>query len=498
MRRAAQGTFAISFGCYSMLPELFLHIGTTKTGSTSIQAVLDARRRELPPQGAYWPKTHGGAKRHLLLAAGSATAGKYLQWIPEPVWQGMEPAARMAAYREEFVQEIQALPKKKIDRVIISAEQFSLLLRKRDEIQRLHDYLAPMFSKMTVIIYLRRQDSHYSSMYAQNLRMGNLYTPDIAGVKLGYNQDYDYLDLVTRWAEVFGESAMMPRLFERTSSAAFDVVEDFFALCRIRLDAAEDEDKRERNPSMNLVGQQVLLRAGELLDKISEGKRRDGFMWNRISDAVTRTARGKGWLPTQDEASAFMARFEATNEAVRARYFPERKTLFAMDFSKLPVRHEAPDPGAVADAACAALIEAVNMGAARERAMSQQMAKLAEATGDPKRSIAALMHVLRTDARNIGVRLDLAEQHLKLGDLRAAAAAFKGARRIAPDDPLLTPMAEKLAAQGVSIAPPEEAPEAKLKRRRNQAAVAGAGQQGREGRPIGRGRRTLGARLASE
>jgi hypothetical protein len=455
-----------------MLPELFLHIGTTKTGSTSIQYTLDTRRRELPKQGAYWPVTHGGARRHQLLAACNAAPGKYLQRIGDPIWQGMEPAARMEAYREEFVREIQELPKK-INRVIISAEQFSLVLRTRGEIKQLHEYLAPLFSKMTVIIYLRRQDSHYSSMFAQNLRMGNLYEPDLSTVKVGYNQDYDYLELVMRWARVFGEDNTKPRIFERTATNKFDVLDDFFDLVGIKMEIDPDDEKRTRNPSQNVMGQKVLTRTGIILDRKNEGRPRDGFLWNRISESVTRVLHGQGWLPTQEEAQAFQARFEESNEAVRARWFPEREALFSRDFSKLPVKREPADAAAAFEAACAVLLDAVTAGVAREQSMSVQIAKLAEATGDPKRTIQALMHVLRTDARNIGARLQVVEQHIKLGNLEAAAATYKAAQRMSPDDTLLAPMGEKLAELGVVITPnPERGP--RVKRRKKQGNPIGA------------------------
>ena len=145
-----------------MKPDLILHIGTTKTGSTSIQYVLDSKRRDLPAQGAYWPETHG-AKRHLMLALSHSRAERFHEMLGNPLWQGMEPAARIAAYRSEFAQEMQSLPHS-VNRVIISAEQFSeLSAQHKSEICA---SCTPCWRRtsatITVVIYLRRQDSHYS------------------------------------------------------------------------------------------------------------------------------------------------------------------------------------------------------------------------------------------------------------------------------------------------------------------------------------------------
>ena len=48
----------------------------------------------------------------------------------------------------------------------------------------------------------------------------------------------------------------------------------------------------------------------------------------RLIDYVYRTRQGQGLHPSPEEVHAFMARFAESNEAVRAKYFPERKTLF--------------------------------------------------------------------------------------------------------------------------------------------------------------------------
>ncbi len=436
--------------------ELILHIGTTKTGSTSIQYVLDSKRAEMTAQGAYWPATHG-AKRHLLLALTNSSNQRFHEMLGNPLWQGMEPAARIAAYRIEFVTEMKQLGPE-IDRVIISAEQFSEMLRTSAEIKQLHAMLVPHFSKITVVIYLRRQDSHYSSMYAQMLRMGNLGPPDLAGVKIGFNHDYNYLDLLDRWAEVFGEAALQPRLFERTGSAKFDVVDDFFQVCRLSLNLSESDQKRSRNPSMTELGQTVLLKTGEILRARSGGQPFNGAVWNKIAEAVTVASRGNGWLPTQQEAETFMARFAATNEAVRKRWFPYRDTLFAAGYANLPQQHLAPDPQAGFAAACSALLEAADASLKREIAQLMQIVRLANAAGEHERAKAALVHVLRADSTNIPARIALAEQYIARGDLKAARASCNAARKIAPDDRAVRKLDEKLAELGFSFAGPSAGP----------------------------------------
>ena len=426
--------------------ELILHIGTSKTGSTSIQNVLSSHRAEMAAQGAYWPATPG-AKRHVLLAMSNSSNERFYEKLGNPLWQGMEPTVRIATYRTEFVQEMEQLGDE-IDRVVVSAEQFSEVLQTKAEITRLHAMLAPHFDKMTVVIYLRRQDSHYSSMYAQMLRIGNVGPPNLAGVKICFNHDYDYLDVLNRWAAVFGEAAMQPRLFESSGAARFDVVDDFLAVCRLKLSLSEDDHKRSRNPSMTRLGQLVLNKTGETLRARPEGKAFNGPLWNRVADAVTQALPGEGWLPTRQEAEAFMARFAVTNEAVRKRWFPERDTLFAADFTRLPQQHRPPDPESGFTAACAALLEAAGSSLKREAALLMQIVCMANAAGDHERAKATLLNVLRTDVGNIPARIMLAEHHMARGNYKAARACCNAASKIAPNDRAVRKLDQKLAGLG--------------------------------------------------
>jgi hypothetical protein len=74
----------------------------------------------------------------------------------------------------------------------------------------------------------------------------------------------------------------------------------------------------------------------------------------------------------------------------------------------------------------------------------------------------ALLHVLRTDNRNIPARLQMAEHHLAEGNLTAARASIDAARDVAPRDPAISKLEARLIALEDG-APLPEAPAAKPK-----------------------------------
>ncbi len=346
-------------------PRAIVHIGTMKTGTTSIQQVFDRRRADMLAQGAYYPKSPGTRAHELLTYA--AAGGERGPRPGDPFWKGADQQARLAEFRQEFAAEMQGLPPN-VDRVILSDERFSFYLRTHAHIAALRAILEPHFEGFTVIAYLRSQDSFLASRYAEQLRVGAVGEPDHRREHVERLQDYDYRWLLNGWSAVFGEPAIKPRIYERGTKGGFDSVSDFMAACGVDLAVSPDDRGARSNPSMNLAGQQVLREVGRLIQEKTKARSVGGPLWRQVSDAVTAALPGKGWLPTREEAVEFMARFRDSNEEVRRRFFPERGTLFADETGSFPAA-----PVAISDeerfqAACLALLELATRSLKREGA----------------------------------------------------------------------------------------------------------------------------------
>ena len=345
--------------------QIILHIGTMKTGTTSIQQVFGKHRAEIMAQGAFYPATPGQRAHELLTY--TAAGGTKGPRKGDAFWKGADPVERMALFRQEFDAEIRGLPEE-IDRVIISDERMSFFLRTREHIAALKDVLEPYASSFRVIVYLRSQDSFLASRYSEQLRVGGVGEPDHRRDQPERLQDYNYQWLLDNWASVFGEAAVTPRIYERSAGKSFDSVKDFFVACG--LTPVEEAAQKEvlRNPSMNAEGQLVLREVGRLMQAQLGRQAVGGALWRRISDAVTAALPGKGWLPTKSEATEFMTRFAAINEDVRRRFFPERETLFADETGTNPDEPMLISAEVQFAAACKALLEVATHAQRREQA----------------------------------------------------------------------------------------------------------------------------------
>lgn len=349
--------------------EAIIHIGTPKTGSTSIQNVLNARQAQLMAQGVFFPlsptaKT-GGMHSYLTyaVAGGKLSAG-------DGIWEGMAPADRLAQMRAELDAELIALPPH-VDRVIFSDERLSSVMHSAEQITALRDLLAPYFDRFSVVVYLRRQDLLLASQYSQMLRMGSVRDPErsLTG-KVKYYYNYDrMLDV---WASVFGDAAINLRIYERGPAGNFDSVQDFLSYCRVSLDLSDVGKKTSLNASFDLAGQRIVRTVGRILQQRTGSKIVFGPAWTALASATTKALPGRGWSPTRAEAMEFMRRFEAGNELLRARFCPDRATLFSTDFSGLPEKHEDLSPETYFDSACKVLAEAMLVLAMRDQRAAQR------------------------------------------------------------------------------------------------------------------------------
>jgi hypothetical protein len=209
-----------------------IHIGTKKTGSTSIQGFLARQRRHLAAQGACYPRSPGPivhVKLHGLLARRRSAAKPGLD--AESV-----DSSKLSDFPRAFAREMQNLPPT-VDRVILSEERLSLL-RLEDEIAELKALLQPHFDEFTIVVYLRSQASYMASRYSEQLRLCSFEGPDHIVSTPERLWPYDYRALTDRWAAVFGATAVTPRIYERTGGKNFDSVADFLGVCGLSLNVS--------------------------------------------------------------------------------------------------------------------------------------------------------------------------------------------------------------------------------------------------------------------
>jgi hypothetical protein len=429
------------------LPDLILHIGQSKTGTSSIQRVLGARREALAKVGVCYPLSPGWANHGLLPA--SLVPVEQLGHFHPNVWDGMAPAARLARFRADFARELAAMPAD-TRLLLISAEQMSGLLDSPERVGALRDLLAPFVGSVRVVMYLRRQDSHYASGYTQALRVGHVGPPVLPKAGPAQRRDYDYAAILDLWASVFGEAAVTPRIFEPESLKNRDVVDDFLDLCGIDLDVPKDDPDRQSNLSLTPGGIDLVRAMAEKLGAAPGGLNGSSPLWRRFVQGANDHLPGRGWKPDAAEARDFLARYAEVNEAVRKRWFPTRENLFTPPPEGKPGAAADPaiDRAAALEAGLSLILAETEAAMQREAHLQSQIGRLREEAGDKDGARTAWRAALRADPAHPMAQQRLAEAALAVGDRAGAEAHLAVLKSAHPAHPLTQRVARLLAKAG--------------------------------------------------
>ena len=148
---------------------LILHIGTTKTGSTSIQHSLGKSRVSLLEHDIYYPSIK--PYNHIF------TFPPIFMDDPEKIplfrrnlQQSDDKNAKIQGFRKAWLKEFEACNE---ENFIISAEHLSTPVFVEDSIKHLKRFIEPYFEKVTVIAYVRHHDQWIASQLQQAVKNGS-------------------------------------------------------------------------------------------------------------------------------------------------------------------------------------------------------------------------------------------------------------------------------------------------------------------------------------
>ena len=206
---------------------LYLHIGTPKTATSSIQTFLSQNRKLLQEKNYCFPK-----QQHRFPYVGTGRNAHFMIDIQyhEDGSRNREREAEMLREGMDFVNDCM----KQYDNVILSEESifraavytrqevFPYLKKEADE----HGY------QVKIIVYLRRQDKFLISDWNQRVKqVKTSYTLTIdehrKQTQKKYNLVLDYAKRLDKIAEVFGRENIIVRRFEPASWVNNSIIDDF-------------------------------------------------------------------------------------------------------------------------------------------------------------------------------------------------------------------------------------------------------------------------------
>ena len=337
-----------------------IHIGTHKTGTTTIQNFLGKNRDSLKKQGICVPvgRFFKWAKQAELFAAVAMPEAWHSRSILSycghrqcvRVFKRKFTAIDQEKIWEEFWHRNKA-NRNKDDRVVFSCEELGLLTR--DEVVKLGKLMKPLFDDVTIVLYLRRQPEFLVSFYNTRVLGG-----------LQWNV-YDYLDqpeedsnltyheIVKRWS-IFGKDKLKIRIFDKREFHGNDLLSDFADAVGFDMKGLE----RVANQNLSIDSSSV-----EFLRLLNSHIPATYDQWTlnpvrlqlrKCFDAMVSDK--KAYYLNRSEAQRIIDQFKEGNDWI-AREYLGREKLFRDDVSMYP--EEVPSPHNLTLEKCAEITAAL-------------------------------------------------------------------------------------------------------------------------------------------
>jgi hypothetical protein len=297
-----------------MIPTCFLHIGTEKTGTTSIQNFLSRNRSQLSVQGVVYPRSPGN-QNHTGLAVYALRETKQ-SGIRRS--SGVSDREQVAPFRERLRADLdRELRSIAASRLVFSNEHLSSRLLTEREIERVRNLCARYATQTIVIVYLRNQVDFLVSSFGTSIKSGGTrrFPFPLSERRI---RTMDYMALLNPWRKIFGRENMIVRRFERSDFAEGDLLSDFAA--QIRFDVLGCIRPEPRNEALSARELAFLREFNERVPRWVEGQENPAR--GSIVAALERCNNQGPRLSVPPEiAAAISAQFEESNRQVSKEYF---------------------------------------------------------------------------------------------------------------------------------------------------------------------------------
>lgn len=293
---------------------LFIHVGSHKTGSTSLQHFLYDKQNYLNKNDfEYFSKNAIGLDEKFKCSNSWIKINKK-NLLNE---NGVEIKRMKLLCKRLF--------SSKYQNVILSSENFSWIFNKKP-LRSFSIELKKYFYEIKIIIYLRRQDEMAVSFLQECSKKPNLPESRIfdftlrAIPKINPSQYFylNYFERLSLWENIFGKENLIVRCYDKEILNGGDVVTDFLQIINIPPILNE---KKMLNQSSGFEATKV----GHLLNECIKDKKLNRNLRKFLTH-------NENFLPSKKEAKNYLNNFKDSNLKLYNKY----KIKFSNNFDRYP------------------------------------------------------------------------------------------------------------------------------------------------------------------
>ena len=300
----------------------YVHIGTEKTGTTSIQYFLAKNDENWLKKGFVYVESIRKNGQHWVLT--DLLNIHCLKVKNEQ--QKLFYQDRMEKLKQEVREN-----KNKNKIFIFSSEglTWALDLTQIKPVKALNDLLYSLgFSDIKIILYLRNQADLMVSASSENIKSHQpFYAANTSPSKFTKTpHTYDFKNIIQKYGEVFGKENLIVRLFDKNEFKDGDLLKDFVDAIGLKWDDSFIIPENQ-NETLDLIGFELGKRINSHFKNVGE---RNLCGVQLFASPLYFSSKDKElkFMPKKEHYQIWNDYFEETNEWVRKEFFPYKERLF--------------------------------------------------------------------------------------------------------------------------------------------------------------------------
>lgn len=312
---------------------LYIHIGTSKTGTTTIQTYCGINREQLKSKGVLFPimpyhydRITENRNGHFLYAT-----------IYENGVRNKEKEKQVLKQELDYIVDCF----KDYDNVLLSEESiwWATATRRKGLWKYLQEHSQQNNYQVKIIVYLRRQDQFMMSRYNQIIKTDTgggtqrfyEYFKDMNGkykCVMNYRQRLDYM------AKFFPKENIVVKRFDRSYFYNGDLNADFLHILGVEIDDTFAELPKDENLGISVQSgelKRVLNRLGTMT--FAENQK----ILQMLNECEELLPKREVSIMTTEHIEKFMKKFIDDNESIAVDYIGDGKPMFDYNYKKKPV-----------------------------------------------------------------------------------------------------------------------------------------------------------------
>lgn len=314
------------------MKKAYIHIGTEKTGTTSLQNFFSSNRKKLLASGIYYPVVPG-ERNHFKLAIYSSPN----RTVDLRKAHGLYDQNIFEEFEKTFLSRLnEELKRNTFNSVLFSNEHLSSRCSTVEQIRKIKSITDYLELDPHIIIYLRRQDELLVSSYSTMIKSGSTINFNL-DLKL---PNYDYYNMLNKWTTVFGKDKIKIRPYEKNQWHRNNIYFDFAELIGINLEKQFTIPLTNKNSSLDRYQLKFLASFNKHLPVFVRDK--PNTLRGNIVKLLENNSTTDKIRLSKESILEILSRYKETNK-LTARKFLGRDYLFTQEYSGSSISDSLPE-----------------------------------------------------------------------------------------------------------------------------------------------------------